>query len=72
MVTITPAGDGYDIAIDATPYLKKITEAGFTSKVDPFKFKATPNGDGTWAVMSTGPFNAKAEVPNLFSSNHGC
>ena len=25
VVTVTPAGDGYNVALDATPYLKKIT-----------------------------------------------
>ncbi len=67
VVAVTPAGDGYDISFDFTPYLKKIEQPGFLSAVDPFRFTATPAGDGTWAVASSGPYKAKAEAPGLFS-----
>jgi hypothetical protein len=71
VVAVTAAGDAYEIAIDVAPYLKKITQPGFTSKVDVLKMNAKPNGDGTWAVSSTGPFSISAEVPNVFSFNMG-
>jgi hypothetical protein len=71
VLTVAPNGDAYDIAIDIAPYLKKVTTVGFTSKVDPFKFQVTPKGDGTWAVTSTGPYNASAEVPDLFNFSVG-
>ena len=67
VVTVTPDGDGYDIAFDAMPYLKKITEKGFTAKVDTYHFKAVPQGNGLWAVTSSAPFAASASVPDIFS-----
>ncbi len=71
VVTVTDAGGAFDIAIDVAPYLKKITQPGFTAKVDPFKFKAKPNGDGTWGITTSGPWNLTTEVPDLFSVNVG-
>ncbi len=67
VVTVTPDGDGYVIAFDMTPFLKKVTEAGFTAKVDPYRLKAVPQGNGLWAVTSSAPFAASASVPNVFN-----
>jgi hypothetical protein len=71
VVTVTGSGDAYDIAIDIAPYLKKITQPGFTAKVDPFKLKVNSKGDGTWAVATSGPWNMSTEVPDLFSFSFG-
>ena len=59
VLTVAPAGDAYDIIIDISPYLKKITLPGFTSKVDAIKIQATPNGDGTWAYTPDANFNGQ-------------
>jgi hypothetical protein len=67
VIAVVPAGDGYDITVDANPYLKKIPEPGFTGKLDPFKMTATPQGNGLWAVKSSGPYNAVFDMPNAFS-----
>lgn len=66
VVTVTPAGDGYDIALDVTPFLLKNPQAGFTAKIDPYKFKAVPQGNGLWSVTSSGPYAASASVPGVF------
>ncbi len=67
VVTVTPDGDGYDISLDVMPYLNKITEGGFTAKAAPYHFKAVPQGNGLWAVTSSGPYSLSASVPGKFS-----
>lgn len=49
-VTVTPAGDGYDISFDAMVYLSKVKEPGFTASFKPFVYHAVPKGDGLWQV----------------------
>jgi hypothetical protein len=67
LVTVTPNGEGYDVVLDPAPYLKKVTQPGFTSTVDPFKFNTVPKGDGQWAVSYSGPYKAAASAPDVFS-----
>jgi hypothetical protein len=67
VVTVTPAGEGYDIALDATPYIKKSAAAGFTATVDPYRFNAVPKGGGLWTVTGTGPYKASFEMPKISS-----
>jgi hypothetical protein len=67
VVTVTPEDEGYTITLDPAPYLKKVTAPGFTSQVDPFVFKATPKGEGQWAVEADGPYKASASVPGTMS-----
>jgi hypothetical protein len=67
VVAVVPAGDAYEITLDAMPYIQKIGESGVTSSIDPVKFKAVPNGDGTWAVTASGPFKATADAPGKFT-----
>jgi hypothetical protein len=67
VVTVTPDGDGYDIALDPMPYVKKITKDGFTAKFDAYHFKAVPQGNSLWAVTSSAPYSASASAPGIFS-----
>jgi hypothetical protein len=67
VVAVTPNGDGYDVALDPAPYLKKVKQPGFTSAVDPFRFTAIPKGNGQWAVSYSGPYKASASAPDVFS-----
>jgi hypothetical protein len=67
VVTVTPAGEGYDISLDAMPYLNKIKENGFTAKVDPYRFNAVPQGNGLWKVTASSPYKASAAVPGIFN-----
>ena len=69
VVAVAPAGDGYDITFDAGPLLAKIKAPGFTSKIDPFRMTATPQGNGMWAVTSSGPFNMTIDMPETLSMN---
>jgi hypothetical protein len=67
VVTVTPAGEGYDIALDAMPYVKKAGTSGFTVAIDPYRFNATPQGGGLWAVKGTGPYKLSFDMPNVSS-----
>lgn len=67
VVTVTADGEGYDITLDAMPYVKKITQDGFTAKVDAYHFKAVPQGNSLWTVTSSAPYSASASAPGIFS-----
>jgi hypothetical protein len=67
VVTVTPAGEGYDVALDPAPYFKKVTTPDFKASADPYRFNATPKGNGQWAVTSNGPYKISTSVPNIFS-----
>jgi hypothetical protein len=67
VVTVTAAGEGYDIALDPMPYLKKITKDGFTAKFDAYHFNAVPQGNGLWAVTSSAPYSGSASAPGVLT-----
>jgi hypothetical protein len=67
VVTVTVADDGYDIALDPMPYLKKITKDGFTAKFDAYHLKAVSQGNGLWAVTSSAPYSGSASAPGILS-----
>lgn len=67
VVAVAPTGDTYDITLDPAPFIKKSTVPGFTAKIDPLHFTATPNGDGTWAVSSKGPYNFATTIPDAMN-----
>jgi hypothetical protein len=56
VVAVVPEGDDYIITFDAAPLIKKYQQDGFTASMAPTVLKATPAGNGTWAVSSTSPF----------------
>ncbi len=67
VVTVTPAGDGYDVSLDVSPYLKEVPTTGFTATVDPYKFTITPIESGKWAFTQSGPYKASASVPGTMN-----
>jgi hypothetical protein len=67
VVTVTPAGDGYDVALDPTPYFKDVPTPGFTATVDAYRFKITPTESGKWAFTQSGSYKASASVPGAMS-----
>jgi hypothetical protein len=67
VVAVVPAGEGYDITLDAMPYVRKNQTAGTTVDVLPFKFTAVPSGGNLWAVTSNAPIKIKVDVANLFT-----
>ena len=67
VVTVTPAGDGYEIALDAMPYLKKVTEPNFKASVDAYRFTVTPKGNGEWSVSGNGPYKLSTSVQDVFT-----
>lgn len=50
IVTVTPAGDGYDIRIDPMVYFNKVKEPGFTASFKPLVYHAVSSGAGLWKV----------------------
>jgi hypothetical protein len=50
IVTVAPAGDGYDITIDPMVYFNKVKEPGFTASFKPLVYHAESSGDGLWKV----------------------
>lgn len=67
VITVTPAGDSYDVALDFAPYLKKVETPGFTAAVDPYLFKITALDGGKWAYVSSGPYKASMSVPGTMN-----
>jgi hypothetical protein len=63
VVTVTPSGDGYDVALDVTPYVKDSQTPNLTAAIDPYKFKITAIESGKWAFSQSGPFKASATIP---------
>jgi hypothetical protein len=66
VVTVTPAGDGYDIILDAMPYIKKAMTAGMTVETINFKLTATPKGGNLWDVVSSAPIKFKISAEGVF------
>jgi hypothetical protein len=67
VITVVPAGEGFDVSLDVTPYLKDISQAGFTAAIDPYRFKITALEPGKWAFSQTGPYKATASVPGTMN-----
>jgi hypothetical protein len=67
VVTITPAGDGYDVSLDVTPYFKDVPTPNFTATIDPYRFTITPIEAGKWAFKQSGPYKASASVPGTMN-----
>lgn len=69
VVTVTPAGDGYDVALDFTPYLAmaKAESPDFTATIDPYRFKITPIESGKWAFSQSGGYKATGSVPGIMN-----
>lgn len=65
VVEVAAAGDDYMITFDAAPLIKKYQKDGFSAKFDPLVFKATPNGDGTWALSTSSPYALNYQVANM-------
>ena len=51
LVTVTPKGDVYELALDATPLFTLAKDLGATGSLNRQVMTLTDNGDGTWAVV---------------------
>ena len=63
MVTVTPAGEAYDVKIDLAPLIAKIKQPNFSAEISPFVMKLTDQGGGKWLVTQDSPLSYSAKVP---------
>ncbi|MFO1033421.1 MAG: hypothetical protein U1E15_04820 [Hyphomicrobiales bacterium] len=64
VVTVTPKGDDYEIKLDAGPIIAKNAAPNVSVEVPPYVFLARPNGDGTWAISSSGNYGITIKTPD--------
>ena len=67
VVTITPAGEAYDVKIDFAPFLAKVNEPNFSAEISPFEMKLADQGGGKWLVTQDSPFSVSARIPGQFA-----
>jgi hypothetical protein len=65
VVTVTPAGDDFQITLDIMPYITKGQIPDTKVSLTPLVVTAHANGDGTWNIKSTAPLNMSVESPAL-------
>ncbi len=63
VVTVTPAGEAYDVKIDLAPLIAKIKQPNFSAEISPFVMKLTDQGGGKWLVTQDSPLSYSAKVP---------
>ena len=63
VVTVTPAGEAYDVKIDFAPLLAKIRKPNFSAAVSPVLMKLADQGGGKWLVTQDSPLSYSAKVP---------
>jgi hypothetical protein len=71
VVTVTPAGEGYDITLDPAPYIKKMNVPDLTANVVGLKINAVSKGENLWAVSSNAPLSMDINIPKIFSLKLG-
>ena len=68
VVSVTPAGDTYAVALDLAPLAGLVPEAGATASMTPWALNLTDQGNGTWAVTQDQAFSAKVSVPGALEA----
>jgi hypothetical protein len=63
VVTVTPAGEAYDVKLDVTPLIKKNAKPDFTAEATPFVMKLMDQGDGKWLVTQDQALSYSMKVP---------
>lgn len=63
VVTVTPAGEAYDLKIDLAPLIAKIKQPNFSVEISPVIMKLTDQGGGKWLVTQDSPLSYSAKVP---------
>lgn len=63
VVTVTPAGEAYDVKIDLTPLIAKIKQPNFSAEISPVIMKLTDQGGGMWLVTQDSPLSYSAKIP---------
>ena len=63
VVTVTLAGDAYDVKIDFAPFIAKVKQPNFSADVTPLVMKLTDQGGGKWLVTQDQPLSLSANAP---------
>lgn len=63
VVTVQPAGDAYDVKLDASPLLATIPADAGKATLSPIALSLTDNGDGTWGVAQNQPMSFTMSDP---------
>src|SRR5688572_2886055 len=50
VVTVTPAGEAYDVKLDFVHLMAKVTAPGFSVEGSPMEMKLTQQGSGKWLL----------------------
>ena len=63
VVTVTVAGEAYDVKIDFAPLIAKFKQPNFSAEVSPIVMKLTDQGGGKWLVTQDSPLSYSAKMP---------
>ena len=63
VVTVTPAGESYDVKIDFAPLIAKFKQPNFSAEASPVVMHLTDQGGGKWLVTQDSPLSYSAKVP---------
>lgn len=63
VVTVSPAGEAYDVTLDVAPFIAKAKSGNFTASVTPFAMKVTEQGGGKWLVTQDQAISVKISAP---------
>jgi hypothetical protein len=66
VVTVTPKGETYDLAIDPAPLLAKIPgDSGLKAEIGALTYHLTDNGDGSWGVTEDQTMSWSFVIPGV-------
>ena len=63
VVTVTPAGEAFEVKIDFAPLIAKFKQPNFSAEISPFVVKLADQGNGKWLVTQDSPLSYRAKVP---------
>ena len=63
VVSVTPAGEAYDVKIDFLPLIRKIAKPDFSGEVSPLVIKLADQGGGKWLVTQDQAISFSAKSP---------
>ncbi|MFT4148989.1 MAG: hypothetical protein QM656_02240 [Paracoccaceae bacterium] len=70
VVTVTPAGETYDVRLDLAPLAALLPAEGGKIEASPLSYTLTDNGDGTWRVTEDQSFTLTIDAPNVMETTY--
>ena len=64
VVTVNPTGEGYELIIDAGPWLAQAKSEKFTASISPFHLSLKPLGNGQWDVTQNESVSFTSTIEN--------